>query len=79
MLFVNIKNAGAFFRRIEECRGNVAYLDAQGARRDLKKAASELLHADFLPKPAIPELEVFAEDPRDRERLLRFMMEARTA
>lgn len=79
MLFVNINNAGAFFRRIEECRGNVAYLDAQGARRDLKKAASELLHADFLAKSSIPALEVFAEDLHDRERLLRFMMEARIA
>ena len=77
MLFVNIHNSGAFFRQIEKCVGNVAYVDAHGIRRDLKSVAAQLANADFLPERDIPELEVFADRADDRERLLRYMMQTR--
>lgn len=79
MLFRNINNTGAFFRTIGECQGNVVYLDAQGARRDLKQLAAQLLHADFLTQRGIPALEVLVDNPQDGAQLMRFMMEGRGA
>ena len=78
MLFVNVQKPDALFRKIGECEGNVAYLDGQGARRDLKAMAARMLTSDAPLRPqAIPALEVFADDLRDRQKLLNFMMESR--
>ena len=46
MLFVNVQKPDALFRKIGECEGNVSYLDGQGARRDLKRVAAQLLTFD---------------------------------
>lgn len=78
MLFVNIQKPDALFRKIGECEGNVAYLDGQGARRDLKAMAARMLTSDAPLRPqAIPALEVLAECPRDRQKLMSFMMESK--
>ena len=78
MLFVNVQKPDALFRKIGECEGNVAYLDGQGARRDLKRVAAQMLDLGApLRLQAIPSLEVLAECPRDRQKLLNFMMESR--
>ena len=78
MLFVNVQKPDALFRKIGECEGNVSYLDGEGARRDLKGVAAQLLTFDAPLRPQrIPALEVFADDLRDRQKLLNFMMESR--
>lgn len=78
MLFVNIQKPDALFRKIGECEGNVAYLDGQGARRDLKGVAAQMLDLGApLRLQAIPALEVLAECPRDRQKLMSFMMESK--
>ena len=78
MLFVNVQKPDALFRKIGECEGNVAWLDGQGARRDLKGVAAQMLDLGApLRLQAIPALEVFADDLRDRQKLLNFMMESR--
>lgn len=78
MLFVNIQKPDALFRKIGECEGSVSWLDGQGARRDLKAMAARMLTSDApLRLQAIPSLEVLAECPRDRQKLLNFMMESR--
>ena len=67
MLFVNIQKPDALFRKIGECEGNVAWLDGQGARRDLKGVAAQMLDLGApLRLQAIPALEVFADDLRAR-------------
>lgn len=77
MLFVNVQKPDALFRKIGECEGNVSYLDGQGARRDLKRVAAQLLTFDAPLRPqAIPALEVLAECPKDRQKLMSFMMES---
>lgn len=78
MLFVNVQKPDALFRKIGECEGSVSYLDGQGARRDLKRVAAQLLTFDAPLRPqAIPALEVFADSLSDRQKLLNFMMESR--
>lgn len=78
MLFVNVQKPDALFRKIGECEGNVSYLDGQGARRDLKGVAAQLLTFDAPLRPQrIPALEVLAECPKDRQKLMSFMMESR--
>lgn len=77
MLFVNVQKPDALFRKIGECEGSVSYLDGQGARRDLKRVAAQLLTFDAPLRPQrIPALEVLAECPRDRQKLMSFMMES---
>ena len=77
MLFVNVQKPDALFRKIGECEGNVSYLDGQGTRRDLKGVAAQLLTFDAPLRPQrIPALEVLADSPRDREKLMSFMMES---
>ena len=76
MLFVNVQKPDSLFRKIGECEGNVSYLDGQGARRDLKGVAAQLLTFDAPLRPQrIPALEVLADSPRDREKLMSFMVE----
>ena len=78
MLFVNVQKPDALFRKIGECEGNVSYLDGQGARRDHKGVAAQLLTYDApLRTQSIPALEVLADSPRDRQKLMSFMMESR--
>ena len=77
MLFVNIQKPDALFRKIGECEGNVAWLDGQGARRDLKGVAAQMLTFDAPLRPQrIPALEVLADSPKDRQKLMSFMMES---
>ena len=65
MLFVNVQKPDALFRKIGECEGNVSYLDGQGARRDLKGVAAQLLTFDAPLRPQrIPALEVLADSPK---------------
>lgn len=78
MLFVNVQKPDALFRKIGECEGSVSWLDGQGARRDLKRVAAQMLDLGApLRLQAIPSLEVLAECPRDRQKLMSFMMESR--
>lgn len=79
MLFVNIPDLRSFFQKIGQCHGEVDYIDARGALRDLKPLAAQLQNADFLFDRGVASLEVIAREKDDRERLLRFMMEARRA
>ena len=77
-LFVNIQKPDALFRKIGECEGSVSYLDGQGAHRDLKRVAAQMLDLGApLRLQAIPSLEVLADSPRDRQKLMSFMMESR--
>ena len=77
MLFVNIQKPDALFRKIGECEGNVAWLDGQGARRDLKGVAAQMLDLGApLRRQAIPALGVFADALRARPKLMSFMMES---
>lgn len=76
MLFLDVQKPDALFRKIGECEGTVSYLDGQGARRDFKPIAAQLLTFDAPLRPQrIPALEVLADSPRDRQKLMSFMME----
>lgn len=77
MLFVNVQNPDALFRKVGECEGTVSYLDAHGARRDFKAVAAQMLTYGAPLRPReIPALEVLAENPNDQARLMRCMMDA---
>ena len=77
VLFVNVQNPDALFRKVGECEGAVSYLDGQGARRDFKPVAAQMLTYGAPLRPReIPALEVLAENPNDQARLMRCMMDA---
>ena len=77
MLFINVQNPDAFFRKVGECEGVVSYLDGQGTRRDLKPVAAQMLSFGMpLRLREIPALEVLDDNPNDQARLLRCMMDA---
>ena len=77
MLFINIQNPDALFRKVGECEGTVSYLDGHGARRDFKAVAEQMLTFDAPLRPQkIARLEVIAECPNDQARLMRCMMDA---
>ena len=77
MFFLNVQNPDALFQKIGECEGAVVYLDGDGARRDLKPVAAQMLTFGAPLRPReIPALEVIAERPGDQARLRRYMLDA---
>lgn len=76
MLFVNVQNPDSLFRKVGECVGDISYVDGNGARRDLKPIAAQMLSFETPFRPsALAHLEVLADHADDRARLMRFMMD----
>ena len=76
MIFNCISNVPGFFKCINNCTGDVAFIDENGHARDLKQIAA---HAETLKGlfkiDQLQRLEVRASALEDRQRLLRFMQE----
>lgn len=75
MKFANVTNVERLFEIIQsECTGTVELISKEGDRINLKSRLSQyvsmvrLLNADF-----VRELELVASEPKDVERLVRFM------
>ena len=71
----NIKDIEKFFEIIEKCEVKVEIVSKEGDQLNAKSKLSQLvLISNFFTHPIIRELELIAENPKDKERLIHFMM-----
>ena len=76
MKLINITNIEEFFAAIEQCKGDVYLISAQGDRFNLKSNLSKYVaFASIFSDAAIEQLELQAPEEEDLARLIRFMKE----
>ena len=76
MKIENVKDVEGFFKVIDECKGRVELVTAEGDRLNLKSKLSQFVSLAniFTNGAEIPELELVASEPEDIERLMNFMI-----
>ncbi|MBO5520703.1 MAG: polya polymerase [Eubacterium sp.] len=76
MKIENIKDIEGFFKVVDECKGRVELVTAEGDRLNLKSKLSQFVSLAniFSNNAEIPELELVASEPEDIERLIKFMI-----
>lgn len=78
MIFYSITNIPAFFRCVNNCRGDVAFIDERGEMQDLKPIARQgAALGGLIQTGQLGRIEVRASALEDRQRLMRFMQEMR--
>ena len=77
MKLQNIKDVDGFFKVIDNCKGRVELVTAEGDRLNLKSKLSQYVSLAniFLNEAAIPELEIVASEPEDIKALMDFMIQ----
>lgn len=74
MKIQNIQDVDAFFKIIDECKGPVELVSAEGDRINLKSKLSQYLSmATIFSNGYIKELDLVAQDREDVERLIKYM------
>ena len=70
----NIKDIEVFFEVVDECKGRVELVTAEGDRLNLKSKLSQFVSLAniFSEGAGIPELELVVSEPEDMERLMQF-------
>lgn len=76
MKIENIKDVEGFFKVVDECKGRIELVTAEGDRLNLKSKLSQFVSlANIFSNGAeIPELELVASEPEDIDRLMQFMI-----
>ncbi len=76
MKIENVKDVEGFFKVVDECKGRVELVTAEGDRLNLKSKLSQFVSLAniFTNGAEIPELELVASEPEDIERLMSFMI-----
>lgn len=71
----NITDVEGFFKVIEQCKGTVELVSAEGDRINLKSKLSQFLSLAtiFSNGSIIDELELVAHEPEDVDRLIKYM------
>ena len=78
MKITNIKNVDDFFKLVDQCKGTVELVSAEGDRINLKSKLSQYLSmATVFSNGYIKELEVVAHEPEDVKLLMDAMYEGR--
>ncbi|MGI6055520.1 MAG: polya polymerase [Bilifractor sp.] len=77
MKLQNIKDVNAFFKVIDNCKGRVELVTAEGDRLNLKSKLSQYVSLAniFSNEASIPELEIVASEPDDIKALMDFMIQ----
>ncbi|HBB61425.1 polya polymerase [Bilifractor sp. LCP19S3_H10] len=77
MKLQNIKDVDGFFKVIDNCKGRVELVTAEGDRLNLKSKLSQYVSLAniFSNEAAIPELEIVASEPEDIKALMDFMIQ----
>ena len=71
MKITNIKNVDDFFKLVDQCKGTVELVSAEGDRINLKSKLSQYLSmATVFSNGYIKELEVVAHEPEDVKLLM---------
>ena len=74
MKIQNISDVEKFFQVIDQCKGTIELVSAEGDRINLKSKLSQYLSmASIFCKGYINELELVAHEPEDVERLIKYM------
>ena len=74
MKIQNIKKKKKFFQVIDQCKGTIELVSAEGDRINLKSKLSQYLSmASIFSNGYINELELVAHEPEDVERLIKYM------
>lgn len=74
MKIENITDVNAFFKVIDECVGPVELVSNEGDRINLKSKLSQFMSmASLFSTGYIKELDLVASDPKDVERLVKYM------
>ncbi|MCI8282904.1 MAG: polya polymerase [Lachnospiraceae bacterium] len=71
----NIRDVDQFLKVVESCKGSVELVTGEGDRLNLKSKLCQYisLASIFSNSEKIPNLEIIALEPEDRDKLLRFM------
>ena len=74
MKIQNISAVEKFFQVIDQCKGTIELVSAEGDRINLKSKLSQYLSmASIFSNGYINELELVAHEPEDVERLIKYM------
>ena len=74
MKIQNISDVEKFFQVIDQCKGTIELVSAEGDRINLKSKLSQYLSmASIFSNGYINELELVAYEPEDVERLIKYM------
>lgn len=74
MKIQNISDVENFFQVIDQCKGTIELVSAEGDRINLKSKLSQYLSmASIFSNGYINELELVAHEPEDVERLIKYM------
>ena len=74
MKIQNISDVEKFFQVIDQCKGTIELVSAEGDRIHLKSKLSQYLSmASIFSNGYINELELVAHEPEDVERLIKYM------
>ena len=74
MKIQNISDVEKFFQVIDQCKGTIELVSAEGDRITLKSKLSQYLSmASIFSNGYINELELVAHEPEDVERLIKYM------
>lgn len=74
MKIQNISDVEKFFQVIDQCKGTIELVSAEGDRINLKSKLSQYLSmASIFSNGYINELELVAHEPKDVERLIKYM------
>ena len=74
MKIQNISDVEKFFQVIDQCKGTIELVSAEGDRINLKSKLSQYLSmASIFSNGYINELELVAHEPEDAERLNKYM------
>ena len=78
MKVLNIDNPEKFFEVVNQCKGTVELVTAEGDRLNLKSQLTKYVALTKLfADKAIPEMELVAHEPEDVNRLLDYMVNAK--
>ena len=77
MKLQNIKDVNAFFKVIDNCKGRVELVTAEGDRLNLKSKLSQYVSLAniFSNGTTIPELEIVCSEPSDVDILMKYMIQ----
>ncbi len=74
MKIQNISDVEKYFQVIDQCKGTIELVSAEGDRINLKSKLSQYLSmASIFSNGYINELELVAHEPEDVERLIKYM------
>ena len=76
MKIENIKDIEGFFKVVDQCKGRIELVTAEGDRLNLKSKLSQYVSLAniFSAGADIPELEIVASESEDIDKLMNFMM-----